>query len=300
MISRQQSEKVYSKKQTRETVIMLKDILVHVDKADQPNGPLEAAIHLAKRYNAHVSGLHVTSLFHYVAAHDVWVAGLWEECKDELRAAAQRAQEQFKAATASAGVLGEWHHVDGDPTYTILDYGRVVDLVVLGQPTQDAPPITREITDKAALALGRPVLFVPFAGFSGSLGKRVLVAWDGGRESARAVNDALPLLVQAEHVVVMSVEPPVRDTARKNAGDEISKGADIALHLARHGVKAETVRDTASPQFVGEKLLEQVERQRADLVVMGAYGHSRVKEIVLGGATRHMLKHATVPVLMSH
>jgi nucleotide-binding universal stress UspA family protein len=279
---------------------MLKDILVHVVRAEQPNGPLAAAILLAERYNAHLSGVHVTSLFHYVAAHDVWVAGLWEECKDELRAAAQRAQEQFNAATASAGVLGEWHHVDGDPTYTILDYGRVVDLVVLGQPTQDAPPLTREITDEVTLALGRPVLFVPAAGFSGALGKRVLVAWDGGRESARAVNDALPLLVQAEHVVVMSVEPPARDTAPEYAQDEISKGADIALHLARHGVEAEATRDTASPQFVGEKLLEQVERQCADLVVMGAYGHSRVKEIVLGGATRHMLKHATVPVLMSH
>ena len=279
---------------------MLKDILVHVDKAEQPNGPLEAAIHLAERYNAHVSGLHVTSLFHYVAAHDVWVAGLWEECKDELRAAAQRAQEQFKAAAARAGVLGEWHHIDGDPTYTILDYGRVVDLVVLGLPTQDAPPITREITDKVTLALGRPVLFVPATKFPGSLGKRVLVAWDGGRESARAVNDALPLLAQAEHVVVMSIEPLVRDTERERAEDEIPGSADIALHLARHGVETEAVRDTASSQFVGETLLDQVERQRADLVVMGAYGHSRVKEIVLGGATRHMLKHATVPVLMSH
>lgn len=76
--------------------------------------------------------------------------------------------------------------------------------------------------------------------------------------------------------------------------------ADIALHLARYGVQAEAARDTASPQFVGEALLEQAQRQRADLIVMGAYGHSRLKEIVLGGATRHLLKRATVPVLMSH
>lgn len=277
---------------------MLKDILVHVDHAEQSDGPLEAAVHLAERFNAHLGGIHVTSLFHYVAAHDVWVAGLWEECKDDLRVAAERAQERFKSATARAGVIGEWHHVDGDPAATIIDHGRVVDLIVLGQPTDNAPPITREVADNIPLAAGRPVLFVPEA-WSGSLGKRVLVAWNNSREAARAANDALPLLIHAEQVIVMAVDPPAGDAARDDAENEIPS-ADIALHLARKGVKAAAARDTASPQFVGEKLLEQAERQRADLIVMGAYGHSRLKEIVLGGATRHLLKHAKVPVLMSH
>jgi len=277
---------------------MLKDILVHVDHAEQANGPLKAAIHLAERFNAHLSGVHVTSLYHYVAAHDIWVAGLWEECKDELRAGAERAQEQFKSATARAGVLGEWHHVDGDPATTIIDYGRVVDLIVLGQPTENAPPITREIADKIPLAAGRPVLFVPGA-WSGSLGKSVLVAWNNSREAARAANDALLLLSHAEQAIVMAIDSPAGDFAREDSENEIPS-ADIALHLARHGLEAAATRDTASPQFVGERLLEQAERQRADLIVMGAYGHSRLKEIVLGGATRHMLKHAKVPVLMSH
>ena len=277
---------------------MLKDILVHVDHAEQSNAPLEAAVHLAERFNAHLGGVHVTSLYHYVAAHDVWVAGLWEACKDELRAAADSAQERFKSATARAGVLGEWHHVDGDPATTIIDYGRVVDLIVLGQPTENAPPITREIADKIPLAAGRPVLFVPGA-WSGSLGKRVLVAWNNSREAARAANDALPLLSGADQVIVMAVDPPADDVAREDGENDIPS-ADITLHLARHGVEAEAARDTAAPQFVGERLLEQAERQRADLIVMGAYGHSRLKEIMLGGATRHMLMHAKVPVLMSH
>jgi nucleotide-binding universal stress UspA family protein len=278
---------------------MLKDILVHVDHPEQSNGALEVAIHLAGRFNAHLSGLHVTSLFHYVAAHDVWVAGLWEECKDDLRTAANRAQEQFEAATTRAGILSDWHQVDGDPTYTVLDYGRVVDLVVLAQPAKNAPLITREISDKVPLAMGRPVLFVPTTGFSGPLGKRVLVAWKNTREAARAVNDALPLLTQAEQVTVMAVDTPGRATTRDDTESKVPC-ADIALHLARHGVKAEAKRDTTSPESAGERLLDQAQRQGADLIVMGAYGHSRLKEIALGGVTRHMLKHATVPVLMSH
>jgi nucleotide-binding universal stress UspA family protein len=279
--------------------MMLKDILVHVDYPEQSNGALEAAIHLARRFNAHLSGLHVTSLFHYVAAHDVWVAGLWEECKDDLRTAAKRAQEQFEAATTRAGFLSDWHHVDGDPTYAILDYGRVVDLVVLGQPAENVPLITREISDKAPLAMGRPVLFVPATGISGSLGKRVLVAWKNTREAARAVNDALPLLTQAEQVTVMAVDAP--DRAATGEDNQIDAPcADIARHLARHGVKTEAKRDTTSSQSAGERLLDVAQRQGADLIVMGAYGHSRLKEIVLGGVTRHMLTHATVPVLMSH
>ncbi len=277
---------------------MLKDILVHVDHAEPSNAPLEAAIHLAESFNAHLGGIHVTSLYHYVATHDVWVAGLWEKCKDDLRAVAERTQALFTNASARAGVLGEWHHVDGDPATTIIDYGRVVDLIVLGQPTENAPPITREIADKIPLAAGRPVLFVPGA-WSGSLGKSVLVAWNNSREAARAANDALALLSGAEQVIVMAVDPPADDVAREDADNEIPS-ADIALHLARHGVEAEAARDTAAPQFVGERLLEQAERQRADLIVMGAYGHSRLKEIMLGGATRHMLMHAKVPVLMSH
>jgi nucleotide-binding universal stress UspA family protein len=270
---------------------MPKDILVHVDHADLSQGPLEAAIYLAERYNAHLSGIHVTSLFHYVAAHDIWVAGLWEACKDELRAAAERAQESFKKATTRAGIGGEWHHIDADPVTTVIDYGRVVDLIVLGQPAENASPVAREVADKIPLAAGRPVLFVPEA-WSGSIGNRVLVAWNNSREAARAVNDALPLLKQAEKVTVMAVDPPGRP-------EQVSS-VDIATHLARHGVRAQAVRETALDYLVGEKLFKQAQSQRADLIVMGAYGHSRIRETMLGGVTRYMFLHMAMPVLMSH
>jgi nucleotide-binding universal stress UspA family protein len=274
---------------------MIKDILVHVNNAEQDNPTLEAAIYLTQRFNAHLKGVHVSSLLDYAAAKDIFVAGLWEECKEDLRIAAKTAQERYKAAITRAGLSGEWHHVDGDPATTIIAQGRVVDLIVLGQPMDDPWPIARNIADKVPLAAGRPVLFVPSAGFAGSLGKSVLIAWNDSREAARAVNDALPLLTQAEQVIVMAVDPP---PAKSN--EDSIPCADIALHLARHGVEAAATQDTASANFVGEVLRKQAERQHADLIVTGAYGHSRLKEIVLGGVTRYMLKHATVPVLMSH
>ncbi|MGH8502723.1 MAG: universal stress protein [Gammaproteobacteria bacterium] len=269
---------------------MLKDILVHVDDPEKC-AALDTAIGLAQRFNAHLSGLHVTSLFHYVAAKDVYVAGLWEASKDELRAAAQRAKERFAGATARAGINGEWHHVDGDAATVIGDYGRVVDLIVMGQPAENASPVTRDVADKLPLTTGRPVLYVP-PGFSGSPGTSILVAWNDSREAARAVNDALPLLVRAEHVIIMAVAAP--------DGDNEFPCADIAAHLARHGVQAVAARDWASDNRVGDRLLEQAARQKADLIVAGAYGHSRLKEIVLGGVTRHMFRHAPMPVLMSH
>jgi len=270
---------------------MLKDILVYLDDREHSDA-LQAALHMAERHSAHLSGLYVTSLFQYVAAKDVTMAGLWDACMDELRSAPDRAQRRYDAVIGRTGVRNDWRHVQGDPATRLSHYGRAVDLIVLGQPMEDAPPILRDVADKVLLAAGRPVLIVPTTGFSGSLGKRVLVAWDGSREAARAVSDAVPLLAGAKQVIVMAVDPPAEE-------NEIPC-AEIALHLARHGMDVEAVRATASDSQVGQVLVEQAGRRAVDLIVIGAYGHSRLAEIMLGGVTRYMLKHTKVPILMSH
>jgi len=144
-----------------------------------------------------------------------------------------------------------------------------------------------------ALGVGRPVLIVPRYGTFETVGERVLVAWNGSREATRAVHDALPLLKLASSVTVLSIDP------EHDTGDRIP-GADIALHLARHGVAAEGMSTVGLDISVGDLLLSRAADLGADLIVMGAYGHSRVRELVLGGATRHILQHMTVPVLMSH
>ena len=139
---------------------------------------------------------------------------------------------------------------------------------------------------------------VPYIGAGERLGTRVMVAWDGGREAARAVGDALPLLARAESVAVLVINP-----SQDGHGEQ--PGADIALHLARHGITVEAQHLEAQhleaqDLSVGDALLSRLADQDIDLLVMGAYGHSRLRELVLGGVTRKIFQQMTVPVLMSH
>src|SRR5690606_4452572 len=142
---------------------------------------------------------------------------------------------------------------------------------------------------------GRPVLLVPYAGRFEAVGRRVLVAWDAGREAARAVRDALPLLKRAEHVEVVSFNPD-----RPGARHGPIPGADLAAYLARHDVKVHVSQQHGDDIEVGEQILSRAADLHSDLIVMGAYGHSRLRELALGGATRTLLASMTVPVLMSH
>ncbi len=149
--------------------------------------------------------------------------------------------------------------------------------------------------EHVAFASGRPVLVVPYAGHFESVGGRVLIGWNATREAARAVNDAMPLLAIADAVTVLTIDP----RAGPDAHGELP-GADISLHLARHGVKADIERTVSADIPVGDVLLSRAADLGAELLVTGAYGHSRVRELLLGGATRALLRSMTVPVLMSH
>jgi nucleotide-binding universal stress UspA family protein len=143
------------------------------------------------------------------------------------------------------------------------------------------------------LAAGRPVVILPSVGTFATLGRRILVAWNPSREATRAVTDAIPLLRLADLVHVMAVNPKATEHGTV-------AGADIGLYLARHGVRVEIKTDHGAEIDVGNELLSRAADLDADLIVMGGYGHSRLKEWVLGGATRTILESMTVPVLMSH
>jgi nucleotide-binding universal stress UspA family protein len=136
---------------------------------------------------------------------------------------------------------------------------------------------------------------VPHAGHTGSIGRRVLIGWNGSPEAARAVHDALPLMVGAEAVTVVTIDPEGGPGA-----NEEGPGADIARHLARHGLPVMVRRVTGPAAAAGDLLLNEAADLGADLIVMGAFGHSRLREFVLGGATRTLLAQMTAPVLMAH
>jgi nucleotide-binding universal stress UspA family protein len=202
-------------------------------------------------------------------------------------------------AVEAAGLPGESRIVrtlDLDAADVFIQHARHADLTILSQADPEEMSALRgQFTADVLMGSGRPAIVIPYIGPAPTLGQRILIAWDGGREATRAVNDALPLLKRAQAVTVLSVNPDVSSN-----GDRRDPGADISLHLARHGVNVTAARTVAREISVGDVILADIADNGIDLLVMGAYGHSRLRELVLGGVTRHLLEHMTAPVLMSH
>ncbi len=207
------------------------------------------------------------------------------------------AEQVFRHEVDKAGVANEWRTPTGGPVDALTMNGRYADITIVGQynPGDGELAANSEMVDNLILAVGRPGLVVPYIGKHPTLGETILVAWDASRLATRAVNDALPFLQAAKKVIVMAINPECGP-----AGHGDIPGADICLHLARHDVAAEALQTHAKDIDIGDILLSRASDLGVDLMVMGAYGHRRLRELVLGGATRHILGHMTVPVLMSH
>jgi nucleotide-binding universal stress UspA family protein len=274
-------------------------ILVQLDTSARATARLKFALRLARHHGAHLTGA-LTSFTPDPRTFYV-MAGYSEYFEDhhKLRLERQKALEQvFHAELKNAGVAGRWIENIEYPSDDITHLARYADLVIAGQEDPDDPEsfIADHFPETLVMSAGRPVLFFPYAGEFATPGENVMIAWNGRRESVRAVHDALPLLRRAKRTTIVTIDEP-HDAAR---GERIP-GADIALVLARHDVKAdvdqlEGMENTAA----GGQLLSQASKLGADLIVMGAYGHSRWRELVMGGATRSMLQSMAVPVLMSH
>lgn len=276
----------------------LKGILVHMDSSDIAAKRLQTAVNLARVHDAHLIGIYVK----YIAPiPDIPSPDLIEQIikvqEESANEGASKAEQLFNAAVEGEGVAGEWRCVTGDPVEQLALHGRYVDTVIIGQnnPDADIDPGTYDLPDRLILSIGRPVITVPYAGSYPDIGKRVLVSWDASRLATRAVNDALPLLQMADQVDVLAINP---SGGAEGHGD--IPAADICQHLARHGVNAEAKSITALDMNVGDTLLSRAADFSSDLIVMGGYGHRRLRELVLGGVTRHLLKHMTAPVMMSH
>lgn len=281
-----------------------KDILIALDTAPAARGRLELAAALAERFDAHLIGLHTS-----VAAEAPHRSGyfeyfdrslldpLYRDVAEKMGAEAEQTRRLFEEISNRHGLSAEWRTASGYPSETTALHGRYVDLIVLGQldPDDRMAPLFRPLPEEVVLAVGRPILVIPYAGSWREIGRRVLVGWDASREATRATNDAMPLMAGAEAVRVLAVDPADGPTGHGEV-----PGADIALHLARHGVKATIERTVSDGIGAGNALLSRASDLEADLLVMGAYGHSRVRELLLGGATRTVLESMTLPVLMAH
>jgi nucleotide-binding universal stress UspA family protein len=281
-----------------------KDILVTLAGATASEPGIGFATELARAQGAHLVGLSIIEpmeLSAYVAPGSGFMAvdviqEIEQRHREVAQAAASKVEAAFRAACSRAGLSHEWRLAEGNPAEVGVLNARYADLAITGQidPGKPPPGGWARLPEQLALASGRPVLILPYAGRFDSAGKRVLVAWSRTRESARALNDALPILERASEVTVLSINP------RRGEDANDLPGADIALHLARHGVTAEASSSDADDIDVGNALLSRAADLGADLIVMGCYGHSRMRELILGGVTREVLRHMTVPVLMSH
>jgi nucleotide-binding universal stress UspA family protein len=272
----------------------IQTILVHVDDTKNCAARLDVALKLAVSCKAHLTGLHVVAPVYvppYMAAE--LGSEIFETQKRVAAEVSAAAEGLFKKTVQKADVASEWRRDDGYPGEVVAMHARYADITVVGQNDPNAG--ANDIAETVVLDSGRPTLVVPYAGRFERLGERVLVAWNASREAARAVSDALPLLTRAKSVTVMAVNPKSGPTAH---GDV--PGADISLFLARHDVKTEATQVFADDIDVGDMLLSRAADLGSDLLVMGAYGRSRLTELVLGGATRHILQQMTIPVLMSH
>jgi nucleotide-binding universal stress UspA family protein len=275
---------------------MIKDLIVNLGlNGRDPAG--DFAISVAERFEAHVLGV----AFAYEPVIPGSVMGgippqFIESQRAEAEAAARKAAERFTAAAKRAGVSVETRIVEASISGAADQLGRLArrfDLAVVGQPPREQPA-PEEVVDEAVLfESGRPVLFVPFIQRTGLKLDRVIVCWDGSRAATRAVADSLPLLAKAKAVEILMVG------SKEGRRDEIP-GADLGQHLARHGLKVDVKRITSPEIDVASSILSYAADANADMIVMGGYGHSRLREFVLGGVTRGLLESMTVPVLMSH
>jgi nucleotide-binding universal stress UspA family protein len=274
-----------------------KTILVHCDAGRGTAVRLEIAFDLAQRFEAHVIGLHVRQAFQAPAFTDAGPAmdSLYKTYETTVKADEAIATAAFREAAGSKGVSREWRVTDGYVDEILRAEARTADLVIVGQAEPDSPPTATpaDLAEDVAVAGECPVLIVPHIGVAKPPGKTVMLCWNASREAKRAATGALPLLTMADKTIVLIIDP------KRGAGNE-EPGADVATWLARHGVKVTVQRDTAADSDVGGVILSRAADHDVDLIVMGVYGHSRMRELVLGGASRTLLASMTAPLLVAH
>jgi len=276
---------------------MFKDIVVNLSIGKNAGYAGDYAVSVAAAFNAHLAGL----VFLYDPIVPVSGAGyipadVIEQQERENAAAAQAAVDRFVKAAAGAGVAAEPLTMSASFSGAGDQFGLIArrfDLAIVGQAEPESSAIEEVIAEAALFESGRPVILVPYIQKAPLKLDNVMVCWDGSRAAARAIADAMPFLERAGRVEVVIV---ANERGKK---DEI-EGADMGQHLARHGIKVEVKRTVLGDIDVADVILSHAADAGTDFIVMGGYGHSRLREFVLGGVTRSILHTMTAPVLMSH
>jgi len=273
----------------------IKTILVLADGGAGTVATLQTAVILARRFTAALAVLHVRADVETMVPvigegmSGAMVEQMMGAMAQTVEVRAAKAREAYQQVCASAGIPATWRDSTGRETDIVANAGRLTDLIVIGRPDAETETPLAATLDAALFDTGRPVLVAPSPA-PASVGSRVVIAWNGSAQAARVVAGAMPFLRGAKEVLVYTVG----DIGRS------ASAADLVAYLAYHEVKAVHESLTADNLTVGGRLLKHASERQADLLVMGAYGHSRLREMILGGATRDVLAAVNLPLLMAH
>ncbi|HEY1884728.1 MAG TPA: universal stress protein [Roseiarcus sp.] len=276
---------------------MFKDVVVNISGRGPRDFAADYATSIAATFGAHVAGI---SFLYEPVIPDGTLGGipvdLIELQREENSKVANEAVSRFEAGVKKAGISAETRILDatfGGAATLFAQIARRFDLAVVGQAQREGGASDGLMVEGALFESGRPLVVVPYIQKRGLTLERVLACWDGGRTAARAIGDAMPFLERAKAVDIVIV------AEERKGGDEIN-GANMGEHLALHGVTANVKRIAKGDLAIEDVLLSYAADSGADFMVMGGYGHSRLREFILGGVTRGILASMTVPVMMSH
>lgn len=277
----------------------IKSLLLHLDHSDGCANRLQIACNVAREFGARINGLFVVPDYIVPSYVEAQISvDLISDVTEKAVARAEEALEDYRRRAADAGIEMEARVVEGQIIPILREHSKYADLMLLGQDQPDDPDnASYGLADALLFEGGCACLVVPHSGKLTAPGKRVLLTWNASRESARALREALPFLKRADEVVVLSSEPDHDDS-------QVARGHPHADELARfleyHGIES-TSSGISDPNLSpSDAIAGQAADMNADLIVMGAYGHARLREIILGGVTRDLLKLSTVPLLLAH
>ena len=269
---------------------------------DNADGALAAAVSIARHFNSYVEGYYaqptpqifIGDAGGMAAAYSSEMTDIWLAAEHNAHGVFSKFMEQNglpfgsldkPKKTPTAG----WHEPDGNEAVAVGEYGRLFDLIIIGQHSDDGRNVTA-ICKKALFEGGRPILLAPRKPIE-ELGQTIVIAWNGSTETARTISLGMSLIEKAQKVCVLTVEG---GTVPGPSGEQ------VALHLRLRGIKAEALMIEPSERTTGEAVLEEASALGADLVFKGAYTHSRLRQMVFGGATRHIMSASVLPVFMAH
>ena len=275
-------------------------LLIYFTRKSRVKKMLETAAKMGRLNDTHVIGVYLTpKLELYGSGYMQLSTNYYEDHASFHRSVADDLKRQFEAFMEKQNMEADWRSIEYtqlNGVSTLVNLIRTVDLAIIEQadPHSDSPE-PREFAERVLLAAGRPVLVIPMTGLFPTVGKTIFIASDGSFSSTRAVFDALPVLRGANSVIVHRIKP-----SRYHRRRPSDTQGDLVKTLQRHGVPATLTQSDAGAMDVGGDLLGRVKDSGADLMVMGAYGHSRLREYLIGGTTRHIIRNMSIPVMMSH